>query len=195
MKRLKWLGIVASTMLLFSSCAPTAHVEKDPSVNLNNYKTYSWVDTKVSKDDNGTNSAEFAKLSVQNAVNKLLQEKGWQLVKDDPDVLLTYNILVERNAQQVNDPVYMRPFTRMYYNPYFRRWGTIHFPPRFIGYDSYTVPVKEATLTISMMDAKNDKKVWQGWTTQRVDRSLLSQDEINTSVKSIFKKLDVQGNV
>jgi hypothetical protein len=190
MKRLKWLSLLAFMSLLVSSCSPVAHIETAPSADLRKYKTYAWVDTKASKDETGTSSTEFAKLSVHNAVNEQLQKKGWKLVNDDPDVLLTYDILVEKNVEQRNDPVFTQPFTRFFFNPYFNRWGTIYFPPRFMGYDVYQVPVKEATLTISMMDAKTDEKVWQGWTKQRVDSRLLSKNEIKTGVNSIFKKFD-----
>jgi hypothetical protein len=179
---------LAVLILAFSSCSPTAYVEKDPSVNLGNYNSFAWVDSRATQDDNGKNPAAFAQLSVQNEVNQQLQKKGWRLDNKNPDVLLSYDILVERNVQQQNDPVYSRPFIRYYYNPFFRRWGTIYYPSRFVGYDSYNVPVREATLTLSMMDAKSDKKVWQGWTTQQVTSRIMSKDEIRGSVKSIFKK-------
>lgn len=188
MRRVIWLTSTAVLMLAFSACSPVAHVEKDPSVNLSNYDTYAWVDTKASQDRNGSNPAAFAQLSVQNEVNARLQKKGWRLDNKNPDVLLSYDILVERNVEQRDDPVYTRPFTRYFYNPFIRRWGTIYYPSRFVGYDSYTVPVREATLTLNMMDARSDKKIWQGWTTQQVNSRVMSQDEIKSSVKSIFRK-------
>lgn len=190
MRRITWLTGTAVLMLLASACSPVAHVEKDPSVNLGNYDSYAWVDSKSSQDDKASSPAAFAQLSVQNEVNAQLQKKGWRIDNKNPDVLLSYDILVERSQQQVNDPVYTRPLTRYYYNPYFRRWGTIYYPSRFVGYDSYTVPVREATLTLSMMDARSDKEIWQGWTTQQVESRLLTKDEIRSSVKSIFRKFN-----
>ncbi|HYE55384.1 MAG TPA: DUF4136 domain-containing protein [Chitinophagaceae bacterium] len=188
MKSLMQLSLAILITSLAASCGPTAHIEQDPSVNLASYKTFAWVDSRTSADDKGTSPTEFAKLSVQNAVNQRLQNAGWTLASSNPDVLLAYDILVERTEEQRNDPIYTRPFTRVYYNPFFNRWGTIYFPSRFIGYDTYTTPVREATLTISMMDAKTDKKIWQGWTRQRVDSRLLSPEEIQSGVASIFKK-------
>jgi hypothetical protein len=190
MRRITWLTGTAVLMLLVSACSPVAHVEKDPSVNLGNYDSYAWVDSRISQDNKASNPAAFAQLSVQNEVNAQLQKKGWRLDNKNPDVLLSYDILVERTEQQVNDPVYTRPLTRYYYNPYIRRWGTIYYPSRFVGYDSYTVPVREATLTLSMMDTRSDKEIWQGWTTQQVDSRILTKDEIRSSVKSIFRKFN-----
>lgn len=188
MRRMMWLISAALSMLVVSSCSPVAYVEKDPAVNLGNYKTYAWVDARAAKNENGSSPADFAKLGVQNAVNEQMQKKGWRLVNKNPDVLMSYDVLVERSVERKDDPVYSQPFLRYYYNPYFRRWGTIYYPSRFVGYDSYNVPVREATLTLSMMDARSDKKIWQGWTTQEVTNRLMSKSEIRSGVKSIFKK-------
>jgi hypothetical protein len=190
MKQLRWFSLVALISVIVFSCSPKVYVEKDPMANLGNYKTYAWVDTKSSKDESGSSAAEFAKLSIQNAVNQKLQMAGWKLVNDHPDVLVTYDVLVERKVEERNNPVYTQPFTRFYYNPFFHRWGTIYYPSRFIGYDTYTVPVREATISISMMDAKTDKKVWQGWTTETVNSRFLAKDEVKSSVDRIFKKFD-----
>lgn len=192
MKQLNWMRLTAFITLVFISCSPTAYIEKDPSADLSRYKTYAWVDTRGSQNESGTSPTEFAKLSVHNAVNEKLKQAGWQLVQSNPDVLVTYDILVERKVEERNNPVYTQPFTRLYYNPFFNRWGTIYYPSHFAGYDVYRVPVKEATITISMMDAKTDKKVWQGWTTQKVNSRLLSQSDITSSVNSIFKKFEVR---
>ena len=189
MKQIKWL-ILTLLAVLLASCSPVAYVDRDLSTDLKKYSTYAWVATMATKDEKGVSPTEFARLSIQNAVNHKLQQAGWKLVSKDPDVLVTYDILVEKKVERYSDPAYTRPFTRFYYNPYFGRWGTIYFPPRFVGYETYTIPVREATITISMMDAKTDKKVWQGWTTQKVDSRLLSKSEISSGVNAILKKFD-----
>jgi hypothetical protein len=194
MRRILWLFGAAFLMLVVSSCSPVAHVEQAPDVNLSQYKTYAWVDAKSAKNQDGSSPADFARLGVQNSVNEQMQKKGWRLVNKNPDVLLSYDVLVERSVERKDEPVYSQPFARYYYNPYFRRWGTIYYPSRFIGYDSYNVPVREATLTLSMMDARTDKKIWQGWTTQEVNSRLMSKNEIRSGVKSIFKKFGEETN-
>lgn len=176
--------------LMLSCCSQVAYVEKDQAADLSNYKRYAWVETKATKDEDASNPAAFAKLSIQNAVNDELRKQGWILVTNKPDVLICYDILVEKGKTQHDEPVYRPPFTRFYYNPWLRRWGTIYYPSRLLGYESYSVPFKEATVTISMMDAKTDKKIWQGWTTKEVNRTLMTRNEIRSSVRSIFKKFD-----
>jgi hypothetical protein len=42
-----------------------------------------------------------------------------------------------------------------------------------------------------MIDAKSDKTIWQGWTTDQVSSKNLTSKEVQNSVKSIFRKFDV----
>jgi len=128
---------------------------------------------------------------VRDAVNQELEKNGWRLVSENPDLLLGYDVLVERNVKQETEPVYTRPYTRIYYNPYTRRYGTIYYPPQFLGYDNYQTPIKEGTLTITMIDAKTDKTVWQGWTTTEVPTGRMTSKEVDAGVRSIFRKFDV----
>jgi hypothetical protein len=53
------------------------------------------------------------------------------------------------------------------------------------------VRVKEGTITISMIDAHIDKVVWQGWVTDEVKNRNLTTNEIQSAVRSIFRKFDI----
>jgi prophage tail gpP-like protein len=59
-----------------------------------------------------------------------------------------------------------------------------------MGYDRNSYETKEGTITITMVDAKSDKVIWQGWTTEEVDRNITSND-IQSGVKNIFRKFDL----
>jgi hypothetical protein len=132
---------------------------------------------------------------IKQAISQELEKTaGWKEVKNRPDVLLSYDVLVERAVKESNNPVYSNPFTRMVYNPYTRRWATIYYPSQFVGYDRDQREIREGTVTITMIDARTDKTVWQGWTTDEVNSRNLSSREIQNSVKSIFRKFDVAKN-
>ena len=191
MKLWKVLGIVVLAGLSTVSCKSPVYVQKDESVNFRDYHTYAWVQTRASEDDNSNRATAYADLSVRNAVNAELAKQRWREVRNNPDVLLSYDILLERSTEQQSDPVYSQPFTRWYYNPYMRRWRQIYYPSQFVGYQNYEVPVKEGTITVTMTDASNDKVVWQAWTTERLNYSRITQDEITKSVRNIFNKFDV----
>src|SRR5688572_16814774 len=133
-------------------CSSPAHVQKDASTNLNTYKTYMWIDTRASESDQSTRAIAYADVSVHNAVNEELRGWGWTEVSSNPDVLISYDILVERNVETQREAVYSQPFSRLYYNPYTRRWSTIYYPSQFQGYQVYQEPVREGTITLTMMD-------------------------------------------
>ena len=192
MKSLHFIGAAVISGLLLAGCASVAHVEKDRTANFSNYHTYAWVDTKDNKEDSSrTPVSDLTERNIREAVNAELAKSGWREAKHKPDVLLSYDVLVERNIKDDRNPVYSEPYTRYFYNPYTRRWSALYYPSQFLGYDNNSRPVREGTLSISMIDARTDKTVWQGWTTDEVNSSHLTSREIQNSVKSIFRKFDV----
>lgn len=172
--------------LLLNSCGTSAHIEKDKSADLKNYKTYTWID----KENKDKVNNEIAAQNLKAIVNDELQKNGFSEVKNNPDLLLSYDLLVEKSVREQSEPVYSRPYTRVYYNPNTRRYGEIYYPSQFLGYDSYSTPVKEGTVSISMIDAKTDKTIWQGWTTDELNSNNFSSKEVQKNVRTIFKKFD-----
>ncbi|HMK05855.1 MAG TPA: DUF4136 domain-containing protein [Ferruginibacter sp.] len=185
--------ICGALMLAFftAACSTPVHVERDAAVNMNNYKTYMWVDTRYSQEDNSTRPVAYGDISVRNAANAELRNAGWREVTDNPDILVSYDVLVQNTTARRSDPVYSESYSRYYYNPRLKRWGTIYYPSQFLGYDNYQVPVNEGTITITLTDANTDKVVWQGWTSEELNYSRITQDEISAGVKNIFRKLDL----
>ena len=181
------MSLLAGCLFSFS-CSTPAYVEKDNSVDLSSYKTYMWVNTRASENDESKRATEYADISIHNAVSAELAKWGWRESTDDPDVLISYDVLVERGTETQSESVYSQPFTRYYYNPYRRRWSTVYYPSRFIGYREYETPVRDATVTITMFDANTDKKVWQGWTTERLSSTGFNDLDIKQSVRNIFKE-------
>jgi len=187
MKLLKTFSVMVIAGLLLASCSSIAHVEKDDAVNFSNYRTFAWVDAK----EDHKKGTDLVATNVRKAVNKELEKEGWREVRNNPDVLLKYDLLVEKGVKENTNPVYSQPFTRIFFNPYTRRYGTIYYPSQFMGYDRDQYETREGTITISMIDANTDKTVWQGWTTDEVNSRNLTSKEIQSSVKSIFRKFDV----
>jgi hypothetical protein len=189
-----WIGSLA-TVFLLASCSSTAHIEKDDSVDFSQYRSFAWLD----KDGEGTKDNDrrddMTEDRIKQAVKTELEKSsGWRESKTRPDVVLSYDVLVERGTRESTSPVYSRPFSRLIYNPYSKRYATIYYPSQFMGYERDHRSVREGTITISMIDTKTDKVVWQGWTTEEVNNRNLSSREIQSAVKSIFKKFDLAKN-
>jgi len=189
-----WSGALGIVFLLVS-CASTAHFEKDDNVNFSGYKTFAWIDKDGEGKNDRNRNNDLTEQKVKDAIsNELQKTAGWREVKNRPDVLLSYDVLVERTIKEQTDPVYSRPFTRTFYNPNTRRLFNVYYPSQFLGYDRDQRSVREGTVTVTMIDTRTDKTVWQGWTTDEVNNRNLSSKEIQQAVKSIFKKFDVAKN-
>jgi hypothetical protein len=189
-----WSGYLGVVFLL-ASCASTAHVEKDDNADFSRYKTFAWIDKDGEGRSDRNKGNDFTEQKIQNAVTKELEKSaGWRESKSRPDVYLSYDVLVERATKETNDPVYSQPYSRVFYNPRTRRYSTIYFPSQFLGYDRDQRSVREGTVTVTMVDARTDKTVWQGWTTDEVNSRHLTNKEINNAVRAIFKKFDVAKN-
>ena len=188
-----WSASLAFVILL-ASCGTTAHIEKDDSADFSRYRSFAWIDKDGEGQQDQDKNNDLTEQRIRAAVNTELVKAGWREAKNRPDVLLSYDVLVERSTKESTSPVYSRPFSRVVYNPYTRRYSTIYYPSQFVGYERDERPVKEGTVTISMIDAKTDKTVWQGWTTDEVNSKNLTSKEIQNSVKSIFKKFDIAKN-
>ncbi|MBP6231892.1 MAG: DUF4136 domain-containing protein [Chitinophagaceae bacterium] len=192
MKNLKLWGMFSTFILVLASCGTTAHIEKDDTVDLGRYRTFAWVDRDGEGRNDRNKNNDLTEQRIRDAVNKELEKSaGWREVKNRPDVLLSYDVLVERGTKETTNPVYTRPESRLVYNPYTRRYATIYYPSQLAGYERDERTIREGTVTISMIDAKTDKTVWQGWTTDEVNSRNLTSKEIQNSVKSIFRKFDV----
>ena len=185
-KLFTWVfGVFAA--FLFAGCAGNAHIEKDKNADFSKYRTYAWVDKPG---EGGKHRTDLTETNVRNAVNEELNKKGWKEARSKPDVLINYELVVEKNQVQQQDPVYSQSFTRSYFNRFTGRIHTFYYPSQFMGYDSYTTTVKEGTVTITMIDSRTDKTVWQGWTSSELNGRNITSREIDRNVKTIFKKFD-----
>lgn len=194
MNLMKITSMAAVSGVLLAGCASVAHVEKDDTVNFSNYKTFAWVEKKAEKGDSATTVvSDLTEKAIKEAVTAELVKAGWRESKK-PDVMLAYDVVVEKSLRQVNDPQYTRPFTRFFYSPFTGRWIPVYYPSQFWGYNTREEQVKEGTVTISLIDSRTEKTVWQGWTTDEISSRNITKKEIQNSVRSIFKKFDLVKN-
>jgi len=194
-KHLKLWSVYSIFVFLLAGCSSTAHIEKDDDADFSRYRTFAWIDKDGEGRQDQNKKNDLTELKIRQAVNKELEKSaGWKEVRNRPDVLLTYDVLVEKGIKENNNPVYSRPYSRMVYNPYTRRYTTVYYPSQLMGYERDERSIREGTITISMIDTKTDKTVWQGWTTDEVNSKNLTSKEIQNSVRSIFKKFDLAKN-
>lgn len=174
--------------LVLAGCASTAHIEKDDTVDFKTYKSFGWLEPKKDRKN------DLVEKKITGAVSAELEKAGWKEDGKNPDVYLNYDIAVERSTKESSEPVYSRSFIRYLYNPYTRRTVAVYYPQRFLGYDRREESVREGTVTVTMIDAKTNKVIWQGWSTNEVNSRNLTSKEIQSAVKSIFRRSDLAKN-
>lgn len=188
MKHFKTAGLIALGLVFLTSCASIATIEKDNSVNLADYSSYAWVEDV--KDTVAVSPSGIQEQNLHTAINEGLTKAAWKESKTTPDVLIRHDVLIEKTTKESRNPVYTRSYSRPYYNPYLRRWSYLYYPSQFMGYDVRQYPLREGTLTITLIDAKTDKVIWQGWTTKELASNTFTSKELEKGVKSILRKFD-----
>ena len=179
--------VLAFTALFAWGCASSAHIEKDPAADFSAYRSFGWLEKPDSLKAKGRNN-ELLEKNMKMALGRQLEKNGLRETRNRPDILLDYDIQVERATRTRSESVYSQPYFRPFFNPYTRRWGSIYYPSQYMGTDSYPESVNEGTVTITMIDAKTDKTIWQGWTTDVVNSRYMTAKEIESSVNKILKK-------
>jgi hypothetical protein len=158
-----WLPVLAA--FIITGCGVQSYVEKDPSVDLNKYRTYAWIGDNSSKKKGDKPYKDFQESYLIGLVSDQLEKNGFAKAKSESkaDVLVDYDIMIENQVRSQSDPMYTRSFVRYFYNPYTGRINSYYFPSRYMGQNSYDIPYKSGTVTINIVDNDTKKLVWQGW--------------------------------
>ena len=86
MKKFSLIPMLAGIGFLLVGCSSIAHIEKDESVNFDNYKTFTWVEND--KDDSKQFLNDIQENNLQSAVSAELVKANWHESKARPDVIL-----------------------------------------------------------------------------------------------------------
>ena len=84
MKQRKYLSLLIMALALVAGCASPVFIQQSDGVNLANYKTYMWVDTRANEKDNAERATAYADISIRNSVNAALVKSGWKKWKKGP---------------------------------------------------------------------------------------------------------------
>ncbi|MCW3089800.1 MAG: hypothetical protein JWP81_869 [Ferruginibacter sp.] len=176
--------------IFLTSCSVTTHSETAAGVNFNNYQTFGWASANGERKEDTVDN-DIVDNNIKNAITTQLENKGWKETTQKPDVILDYNVMVEKKVTRESEPVYSYPYTHYYYSRWRHRRGYMYYPNDLLGYRTYNIPFKQGTLTVNMIDAKTNKLIWQGSAQGDVSSKTVSTREMQTDVTSIFKKFNL----
>lgn len=173
------------------SCGPTTTVTKDNSYDLSKVRTYTWIPAQRDSLGRGrsTRGSDLTNNKIRTALDNNLASSGWQRVRNNADVYLVYDAGVQRENRNVSDPVYSQPMTRWYYSPYRRGFVPYYYPSTLLGYNNSVETVNEGTITLTVIDARTDRTIWQGTATSDINGRRMTDQEIDEYAKAIIKKL------
>lgn len=175
--------VVAWVIGLWYSCTPAVNVEKSPEFISSAYRTYTWINK-----DSLERKLQLLDRNVKASGDYYLEKAGLRESENNPDLLFEYDVLVERSSRERIEPVYYQPYFRPFFNPYTRLWGTIYYPIQFMGTYHFPESITEGTITLTAIDTKTSKTVWQGWSTEILNSRNITAKEIDLIVNGILKK-------
>ncbi|TDN83073.1 uncharacterized protein DUF4136 [Salegentibacter sp. 24] len=187
MKAIKTILFFSTLMLVFS-CGPTVRTVNPEATNVNNYDTFAYLpNTNADLDEKEYNDETINKGIVE-AVKNNLQQEGFELYRDNPDLLVLIRTARDTEIATTTDPVYATyPYTtgvtaiNPYYNPYY-----YYGYNDVVGYDLDTYAYKEGTLVINLIDRQTKNTVWKGVANNTIyDQT--SSDAIERMINDIFE--------
>lgn len=188
-------------LVILAGCGPKTYVTKDDNYDISKVRNYTWV--RAQRDSVGRQRTsprgneirsprgnDLVNNTIKTSFDRNLAATGWRLVRPAvADVYVVYDMNVQRENVNVTDPVYSQPMTRWYYSPYRRGYVPIYYPSTLLGYNNSVQTVNEGTITLTIIDAKTDKTIWQGSATSELNGRRMTDAEIDDYVKAIIKKL------
>ena len=181
---------------LFLSCGPQVTTAQATEADLSKYRTFAYLpNADIPMQNDGMNAEEVNSRIIE-TVNTQMQQEGYQIDRDNPDLLVLISVKKDQETATDTDPVYatypygsygvntVSPFYNNYYYNSFYNYGTV------AGYDTDTYNYTEGTLIISLIDRSNKNTVWKGMTSEAI-YSGSTTDEIVGLVDDIFDEYPI----
>ncbi|AGC75914.1 uncharacterized protein DUF4136 [Nonlabens dokdonensis] len=191
MKLFKSIFLIVITATLYS-CGPAVATVKTTDDNLNKYDSFSYLPNAAlqlpdKKVNDGVN-----RIVIQ-SVNDNMIDAGYELDRDNPDLLVLVSTKINEETEVEKNPIYAsygyynRPGIRVnsYYNNYYY-YGYTNYPT-VVGYDTDTYNYKEGTLVIYLVDKETNETVWKGASSTSIYDSG-NVDAMTQLVNAIFEE-------
>jgi hypothetical protein len=161
MRNFRRLSLVSMCLVLAAGCVtgPSIRVDKDPNVDLTQYKTFGFFDQVA------TDRAQYSTIitnRLKSATRTQLERVGYTYDEREPNLRVNFYLNVTQKQEIRSTPsASMGVGYYGYRGGMYGAWGG--YP-----YDVETVNYREGTLSIDLVDAKQNQLVWQGVAEGRV---------------------------
>ena len=195
---------ILSTLTLFFlalfavSCSPQVTTAQPTDADLTSYSSFAYLPNADIEMDNADMDKDEVNQRIIETVNTQMQQEGYQLDRDNPDLLVLISVKKNMETETTTDPVYatypygtygvstVSPYYNNYYYNGFNNYGTV------AGYDTDTYNYTEGTLIISLVERESRNTVWKGMTSEAI-YSGSTTDEIVGLVDDFFDEYPIKG--
>lgn len=199
MKTLQNALIGTFALILLIGCGPKVTTTKPSDVDLSNYETFSYLPNGNFEDPSkGYDDANVGEMVI-NEVNQSMKELGYEMDRNQPDLLLLIGTKTDTNIERETDPVYATYPNYYgagygvgpYYDPYYY-YGYNTYND-LVGYDVDYNRIESGTLMLSLVDRKSKKVVWRGTASDFVGGERDAQ-AISDFVDDLFAEFPTTGS-
>ena len=206
---------IALAAALLASCAPARRIDYDydKTVNFGKYRTFAWMPQAQAAYKDNRYQNEIIDNNIKTYVAKHFEAMGLKLDKRKPDLLLSYDLQVEKGEYTQEIPIYQQLAVGMM-NPWmngaqaigwnhpmnFQFWGQPGMvvpggmamapgmwmpPPQVVGYRTRQVPFKNGTLVVSAHTKYENRLIWRGWAVSCLMNPAEYKEELNEKTKEL----------
>ena len=166
MKKLNLIILLLLGGIIFS-CGPRVSTQKTTNKDLSIYNSFAYLPNANVSAQNLNMDTEDVSRAVIESVNTNLRQAGYNLDRQNPDLLVLISTETDTEVATTTDPVYATyPYTtgvrtvNPLYNNYY--YGGYTGYNNIVGYDTDSYAYEEGTVVINLVDRETRNTVWKG---------------------------------
>jgi len=174
------LAICAALLLAGCATGPRISTEADPRANFSAYSTWAFHDPlAVEAYGYETATSEI----VKRAVSREMEARGYRYDAEDPDLWVNVNAYMQRRTDVSSIPTVDHAF---YYSYRHRAYFAVPYWHDRTHVSRYT----EGTMNVDLVDARQNRLVWEGIAVGRVTNMTVENREmrISQAIAEIFAR-------
>lgn len=160
-----------TSIILLVGCGVYNNIysDYDRSVDFSKYKTFAWLPDRDSSSTPYNN--QIIRNNTVNYFSHCMGERGMKANVDTPDVLLQLVVKSVKKEYTTTTPAYYSYPSYHYSNPYYYPYPSLYYyrSPYYYNYYNYNhgyitqkVEYTQSTITLNVIDVKQNKLVWMG---------------------------------
>lgn len=154
--------------ILLASCGPRVNTTKMSGKDLSNYETFAYLPNSNFDDLEKFETDEDVGASILQNVNRNMKMQGYELDRENPDLLVLLETNTDMEKTLSSEPVYARypnyysttyAVSPYYQDNYYYDYGGYD---NIVGYETNLNRYQEGSLILTLVDSKSKTIVWEG---------------------------------